>query len=304
MLGSVILAVAAFSLGPLVQTLQIDEPVPPVEQPEVAATATTPAAVTEFLGDVMARLYDPRADGLVSLAFLLPIEDPMMGHTANATVAWTEGSEPTVEVEVLDFELPPMMAQMGVTLEQVRTSVAPQAQAAGRDFLDRMLGNAIGDMSKGRVGSMAGVVDGNVVVRFGASSNPMDPFKEHQLHVDDEGMLRRHIVVAGGPMGDQRVENQLEWEAAKGGELLVSKGMTMVMDTPMGRLEVQKQTFGYQQVGDMLLLIEMGTEMKMPGAPMPPVTQTVRGLMVNGQPVSVDAPAPAAPATTEPAVGG
>lgn len=302
MLGSMILAVAACSLGPLVQSLQIDEPVPPVEVPEVSAPATTPDAVTEFLGDVMARLYDPRADGLVSLAFVLPIEDPLMGHTANATVAWTEGSEPTVEVEVLDFELPPMMAQMGLTLEQLRMSVAPQAQAAGRDFLDRMLGNAIGDMSKGRVGSMAGVVDGNVVVRFGASSNPMDPFKEHQLHVDDEGMLRKHIVVAGGPMGDQRVENQLEWQPAKGGDLLVTKGMAMVMDTPMGRLEVQKQTFDYLLVGDMLLLIELSTEMKMPGAPTPIVSQLVSALVVNGQPVSTATPA--APETTEPAVGG
>ena len=134
MLGSVILALAAFSLGPLVQSVQIEEPVPPVEPPQVSAPVTTPDAVTEFLGDVMARLYDPRADGLVSLAFVLPIEDPLMGHTANATVAWTEGSEPTVEVDVLDFELPPMMAQMGLTLEQLRMSVAPQAQAAGRDF--------------------------------------------------------------------------------------------------------------------------------------------------------------------------
>ena len=288
MLGSMILAVAACSLGPLVQSLQIDEPVPPVEVPEVSATASTPAAVSEFLDDVMGRLYDPRADGLMSLAFTLPIEDPLMGHTANAAVTWAVGAEPTVEVELLDFELPPMMAQMGMTLEQARMGVGPQAEAAGRDFLDRMLGNAIGDMSKGRVGSMAGVVDGNVVVSFGRSSNPMDPVVEHQLHVDDEGVLRRHIVVATGPMGEQRLENVLEWETAKDGELLVAKAMSMIMDTPMGRLEMQRQSFGYQEVGDMLLLTRLSTEMKMPGMALPMVHQTVGGLLVNGQFVAVE----------------
>ncbi|MFT7462321.1 MAG: hypothetical protein ACI9EF_000661 [Pseudohongiellaceae bacterium] len=297
MLGSLISTVAALSLGSLAQPLQYDEPVPPMELPAVDAPAGTDAAVNEYLEALTSGFYDPRADGLVSVAFTLPVTDAMMGHTANTFVSWTAGSAPTVTSEVLDFELPPMLAQAGVTLDQVRQAMGPQAEASGREVLDRMLGNVIGDLGRGRVATMAGVEDGYVVVSFGPSALPMDPITQHLLYIDDDGVLAKHIVVAaGGPMGEQRVENQLQWESVKDGELVVAKNMAMVMDTPMGRLEVQKQSFGYQQVGSMVLLTSVSTamnELLMPGAP---VTQTLTDLVVNGQPVAAASEGPMTPA--------
>jgi len=292
MFGSLTLALVCSSLLPA----QVSDPGEQVAQ----QPATTPVEVTDYMTTVTGRFYDPRADGLRSLSFTLPLEDPMMGRTANVRIQWQTGAEPTVDVELLDIELPPMLAQMGMTLEQVRTTLGPQSELAGRDFLHKILGNMLGDLANDRVGSIVGVEEGQVVVRFGASSSTDDPVKEHLLHIDDDAVLRKHVMVVDSPMGEQRVENALGWQPARGGEQLLAKSATMTVGTPMGPMEFQTVSYTYRQVGALLLLTDLTTEMKIP-APQK-IVQSVRDLVVNGEAVKLDdaaAPAGASGSSTE-----
>lgn len=292
MFGSLTLVLVCSSLLPA----QVSDPGEQVAQ----QPTSTPALVTDYMTSVADRFYDPRADGLRSLSFTLPLEDSIMGHTANVRIQWASGAEPKVDVELLDFELPPMLAQAGMSLEQIRMSIGPQSEMAGRDFLYKILGNMLGGLANDRVGSMVGVEEGQIVVRFGASSSMEDPVKEHLLHIDDDAVLRKHVIVLNSPMGEQRVEHEFGWQPARDGEQLLAKSMTMTVGTPMGPMEFQTINYGYRQVGQLLLLTDLTTEVKIPTPQK--VVQSITDVVVNGEVVELDdamAPAGEPGASTE-----
>ena len=258
------------------------------------ATAAEPAAasdeVASFLADVSARCYDPRADGLKTLSFKLPIKDPMLGHTADVVVSWTDGQEPEMAVTVLDFEVPEQLAMMGATKEMLAPQIEPQAMNNASQFLGQLLGEALKQLSDDAgAGSMGGVEDGNVVIKLAGSGEADDPALEHRLHVDDESTLVKHEIDIQSQMGKQTLVNTFQWAPSKDGEHVVQTGQSVKISMPMmGEMDVQTTTFRHQRVGQMLLLVEQTTEMTNPmmgggGA----VTATLSDLTVNGQAVEV-----------------
>jgi len=276
-------------------------PLAPQDATAAAETAATDE-VAAFLDDVSGRAYDPRADGLASLSFVLPIKDPMMGHTADVAVRWSADGETEMTVTPLEFEVPEMYAMQGITKEMMAPQVEIQARNSASQFVDQLLGRFLTQLTKDTgARSMGGVEDGLVVIKLAGSGAPDDPASEHRLFIDDESTLVKHEIDLQSPMGTQTLVNTFEWAPSKDGETIVQTSQSVKVSVPMmGEIDIQKTSFRHQRVGDMLLLIEQSSEMSdnpMMGGMGGSVTATVRDLMVNGQAVDVAAaPARAAEA--------
>ncbi len=254
------------------------------------ATATTPDNVRSFLKDVSDRFYDPRRHGLESVSFTLPIKDANIGHMADAQVAWSKGTEPKIDVDVLDIEMPPMLAQMGMTEEQFKASLPEQATTAAKDFLDRMLAEAIREIVEGGVGSMAGAEEGMVLVRLLRDPTPSDPIREHLFHVNEDSILTKDVVTIDSPMGEQQIEMGLEWAPARGGDKLLCTKQSLTVDFPgMGKMNLSNVSFGYRDVDGMQILEEITTEVNNPMAGKQTIVQRAGNMVVNGK--RLDTPA-------------
>lgn len=278
--------------------------------PQDATAAAEPAAtdeVADFLADVAERAYDPRADGLVSLTFKLPIKDPMMGHTADVAVSWSADGATDLSVTTLEFEMPEMLTAQGVTKEMMAPQIEMQARNSATQFIDQLLGRFLAQLTENTgAGSMGGVVEGQVVIKLAGTGAADDPALEHRLFIDDESTVSKHEIDMQGQMGKQTLINAFEWAPSKDGETVVQTSQAVQVVVPMmGAIDIQKTTFRHQRVGDMLLLVEQTSTMAdnpMMGGMGGSVTATVSDLVVNGEAVDVVAtPARAAP---EPAAEG
>src|SRR6187402_137670 len=191
------------------------EPAAPAAEPVPAAT---PDSVKQFLEDAEAHLYDPKAAGLTSLEFDVPIEMPApMGTLGTAHVTWA--ADGTADVNVTrpaDMTLP-----MGLQPAQVDG----QGRQMAMQLLGFMLNKPITPMLEGAVATMDGVEDGLVKVAFHNAAAEAQGVESLSLYFDDAGLLQRVKTVANleSPMGKVKVEQSqaFTWKPAREGSELV-----------------------------------------------------------------------------------
>jgi len=256
------------------------------------ADVTSPA-VREFLDDASARLYDPRAHGLKSLSFTLPIEDHLLGFTADVRVSWEEGAEATFDVGLRDLVPPDELLKSGMTVEEMSAGREAGSQAVARAFLDRLLGRLVGDALDGCVATLSGVEEGQVVVSFGPLPSSETSFKTLDLFIDEESVVSKIITLVNGSNGELKLISSFAWRRAKGGDQLLVEGTSLsgMLGHPTRLVRMREVTCGDQKVGELILLTQPRTHrMISPMTPWKKVVQTVRNLVVNGEPVEVVAP--------------
>ncbi len=259
---------------------------PAAEAAPAAPSAATPAApaiptetsasVLEFLKEAEAHLYDPQAAGLSSLEFDVPVDHPQAGHLGTAHVSWsTTGG---VAVNVTAVEGSPAPAAVAQSL----------GQQLGTQMIGAMLNKPITPMLAGGVAWMNGVEDGLVKVAFRVEEAAAQGVKEQALYFDDDGMLRRMLLVQEVPGASLRMTQSFEWRpVAEGRDVCIaaSQHSDTQAETPMGPMKVPGETtFTYVTVGEIVLPRTISTTQTVPGRG--PVTQTIdaSNLKVNGQP--------------------
>ncbi len=108
------------------------------------------------------------------------------------------------------------------------------------------------------------------------------------LYFDDDGMLRRMLLVQEVPGASLRMTQSFEWRpVAEGRDVCIaaSQHSDTQAETPMGPMKVPGETtFTYVTVGEIVLPRTISTTQTVPGRG--PVTQTIdaSNLKVNGQP--------------------
>jgi len=268
-------------------------PIAAQEAPAEPAAAADPAArVRTFLLEAEARLYDPQAAGLNSLAFDMPLDFPGIGVVGTIRVSWARGGDPQVTTTRnagLELPIPPAM------LDDAGSQM-------GGQLLTAMLNRPITSMLDGSTARMDGAVDGLLRVSLENAEAGAQGITELSMYFDEDGLLRKRVMASeSGPLGSikNRQVETLEWKPAhEGSDKLVLASQTADVEA-MGMKLATTMSFVYRSVDDIVLPTSITVNTETPSGPM---TQNLaaQNLVVNGTPVPGTIPEPA-PTTTPPA---
>lgn len=251
-----------------------------------AAAATASPELQAYVTRVFDRIYDPREHGLTSLSFCLPIVNAKVGHTSTMRVSWQAGSEPVITFELAEFELPLLDELRKRHPERVRRETLREDEQAGRRFADKVLGLQYSQLQSAQMQPALRTEQGLVVVRL-APGDPEVPAKVWELHVDDDLVIQKMGFSAVHRDTIVHGENILQWELAPDGESLLLEGRKSVGHVMDRSLIIEHESYAYQQVQGVTLLIGQTKWSSLPGSFFHDQIWRVTDLVVNGTPVDV-----------------
>lgn len=280
-------------------------------QDDSAPEISTSSAVIEFLDAAQDHLYDPRDDGLESLAFEVPLGIPMPGGNAEvgvSTVSWTVGEAPEVMGRVANPLPVALTSQMPEAMQgQVATQIEASLVPLGVQVLSFNLGDYFGQLLKTHSATL-GTTDGNVSVTFDpkdptATTDPRTTWMFDEDGVPLSSMVKVEQPGQFGPV-TITVTAKHNYRAGPRGKLLL-ESVTSTSEFG-GQSQVNTTHLSFTEHGGMLLLSAIENVQKMGDQEIRNLI-SMRGITANGEAVTVvrEEPVPVTtPERTEPAAHG
>lgn len=263
---------------------------PAIQEAAPAATAPeppteTPENVRAFLAEAQSQLYDPQAAGLKSLAFDVDVDFPGLGRVGAVHVTWAAGQEAQTVFTVAENSALPPGLPTGMLEAQSNNLV--------QQLLGGMLNRPIASLLDAGVATMAGVQEGLVAVSHVHPAFAAQGVTSQIYLFDDDGRLQKSMTEGEQQGMTVNLVQGYSWKsAAEGTQLLVADEQSG--EAKIGPMKQSSTaTFGYTQVGAIVLLIRISTSNTGPMSGEQVLAAT--NLVVNGEAI----PVPAAPPSAE-----
>lgn len=276
--------------------------------PQDAPATGTSETVRTFLRQAESGFYEPQADGLTSLSFIVPIEEqkanlelmlarsgvklppetPDIIRMLSVAVTWELGGESQIETTVAD--------SFPSSLEMMRPMLEGSGRQMGQQTLSAALNSLIDfgpvlESYDARIDGAEGDYVKVVFERKAGVSEEVAPPETLTWLFDDDGLPAgtRMSINQQGPMGplEVKIDTEYSWQPARasGGKKVLASVASKNEMGGFGSVE-QSTTYRYEEIGGVVVMVGYRETVKQdsPFMEMPESVRdvTFEGLVVNG----------------------